>query len=126
MKKKKVLLRWVIFLSALYTLGHLLFGFDETRLMRVITSSIEGALFLSILLYMNLKEQKTTEQKDVRKKLFIFIRWFLYLTVGIFLCDYLLGVPKLGFSNIIVFCLGVSLIFAFTDLGGPDLTRSKK
>ncbi|MCM3789134.1 hypothetical protein M3221_12040 [Domibacillus indicus] len=55
---KKILLRWIIVLSGLYTLGHLLFGFDETRLLRVITSSIGGAFFLSILIYMNLKERE--------------------------------------------------------------------
>ncbi|WP_342542418.1 hypothetical protein MHH33_16775 [Paenisporosarcina sp. FSL H8-0542] len=55
---KKILLRWFIVLSALYTLGHLLFGFDETRLLRVITSTIGAIFWGSILLYMNIKERE--------------------------------------------------------------------
>ncbi|ATP40050.1 hypothetical protein CSE16_08305 [Solibacillus sp. R5-41] len=55
---KKILLRWFIVLSALYTLGHLLFGFDETRLLRVITSTIGAAFCGSVLLYMNIKERE--------------------------------------------------------------------
>ncbi|EPD50971.1 hypothetical protein HMPREF1210_02162 [Paenisporosarcina sp. HGH0030] len=55
---KKILLRWFIVLSALYTLGHLLFGFDETQLLRVITSTIGAIFWLSILLYMNIKERE--------------------------------------------------------------------
>ncbi|ATP40373.1 hypothetical protein CSE16_10115 [Solibacillus sp. R5-41] len=55
---KKILLRWFIVLSALYSLGHLLFGFDETRLLRVITSTIGVAFCVSVLLYMNIKERE--------------------------------------------------------------------
>lgn len=55
---KKILLRWFIVLSALYTLGHVLFGFDETRLLRVITSTIGAIFYVSILLYMNIKERE--------------------------------------------------------------------
>ncbi|PUB10468.1 hypothetical protein [Paenisporosarcina sp. OV554] len=55
---KKILLRWFIVLSALYTLGHWLFGFDETRLLRVITSTIGAIFCVSVLLYMNIKERE--------------------------------------------------------------------
>lgn len=55
---KKILLRWFIVLSALYTLGHLLFGFDETRLLSAITSTIGAIFCVSVLLYMNIKERE--------------------------------------------------------------------
>ncbi|MCI2256675.1 hypothetical protein L2D08_20290 [Domibacillus sp. PGB-M46] len=88
MKKKKVLLRWVIVLSALYTLGHILFGFDETQSIRAITSLIGAALFVSILLYLNLKEQETTGQKDtpltlgMSKSLFKLVSIFILLGIA--------------------------------------------
>lgn len=55
---KKILLRWFIVLSTLYSLGHLLFGFDETQLLRVITSTVGVVFCGSVLLYMNIKERE--------------------------------------------------------------------
>ncbi|WP_050183902.1 hypothetical protein [Domibacillus robiginosus] len=88
MKKKKVLLRWVIVLSALYTLGHFLFGFDETRSIRSLTSLIGAAFFVGMLLYLNLKDQETTEQKDapltlgMSKHLYILISSFIIVGIS--------------------------------------------
>jgi hypothetical protein len=50
---KKTILRWVIVLLALYIIGHILFDFGETRLMRIITGSIGPAFFVCILFYIN-------------------------------------------------------------------------
>lgn len=55
---KKVILRWVIVLSALYCMGHILFDFKETRIMRIFTGAVEISFFGSILLYINLKTRK--------------------------------------------------------------------
>lgn len=65
---KKAVLRWVIILLALYITGHILFDFGETRLMRIFTGSIGPALFVCVLIYMNLKtgegkNNQSTEQK---------------------------------------------------------------
>jgi hypothetical protein len=55
---KKTILRWVIVLSALYCMGHILFDFKETRLMRIFTGAVEISFFGSILLYINLKTKE--------------------------------------------------------------------
>jgi hypothetical protein len=66
---KKVILRWIIALSALYCLGHILFDFKETRPMRIITGAIEISFFGSILLYMNLKtKEEKSNHSTVQKK----------------------------------------------------------
>lgn len=54
---KKAIVRWVIVLLALYIIGHILFDFGETRLMRIITGSIGLALFVSILIYKNMRNE---------------------------------------------------------------------
>lgn len=54
---KKILIQWVFILSGLYTIGHVLFGFDETRFLRIITNLVEAIFFGCILLYINLKEK---------------------------------------------------------------------
>lgn len=55
---KKSLLQWVITLSALYCIGHIVFDFKETQLMRILTGAVEILFFGSILLYLYLKKQK--------------------------------------------------------------------
>lgn len=57
---KKTLLQWVIALSGLYCIGHVLFDFKETRSMRIFTGTVEILFFGSILLYICLK---TREEK---------------------------------------------------------------
>ena len=46
---KKAILRWVIVLSALYCMGHILFDFKETHLMRILLVQLKylslGAFF---------------------------------------------------------------------------------
>lgn len=54
---KKAIVRWVIVLLALYIIGHILFDFGETRLMRIITGSIGPALFVSMLIYKNMRNE---------------------------------------------------------------------
>ncbi|MGC6587343.1 hypothetical protein ACPV3A_20615 [Paenibacillus sp. Dod16] len=55
---KKAILRWVMVLSALYCMGHILFDFKETHLMRIFTGAVEISFFGSILLYINLKTKE--------------------------------------------------------------------
>ncbi|WP_087998084.1 hypothetical protein [Gottfriedia solisilvae] len=55
---KKIFLRWIIVLTGLYTLCHILFGFNETKLTSSMISAIEAGFFFSILLYFILKEKE--------------------------------------------------------------------
>lgn len=65
---KKVLLRWVIVLSALYCIGHIVFDFKETRIMRIFTGAVELSFFGSILLYMNLKTREDKSKPSTTQK----------------------------------------------------------
>lgn len=66
---KKSLLQWVITLSAVYCIGHILFDFKETRWMRILTGAVEISFFGSLLLYIYLKKQedKTTHSTKSKK-----------------------------------------------------------
>ncbi|MEK4980104.1 hypothetical protein [Bacillus sp. FSL K6-6540] len=66
---KKSLLQWVIMLSAVYCIGHILFDFKETRWMRILTGAVEISFFGSILLYIYLKkrEDKTAHSTKPKK-----------------------------------------------------------
>lgn len=55
---KKIFLRWIIVLSGFYIIGDIIFDFDETRMIRIITSLIAAVFFYSIYLYLNLKKEE--------------------------------------------------------------------
>lgn len=56
---KKILLRWIIVLSALYCICDILFDFDETRIIRGITSLIRAIFFSCLFIYLDDKEINT-------------------------------------------------------------------
>ncbi|MET3194135.1 hypothetical protein [Bacillus sp. OAE603] len=47
---KKILILWIMIVSGLYTSCHILFGFNETRIIRIITDTI-GLIFIVIIIY---------------------------------------------------------------------------
>ncbi|MFE9276145.1 hypothetical protein ACQKLN_03650 [Paenibacillus glucanolyticus] len=65
---KKAILRWVIVLSALYCMGHILFDFKETRLMRIITGAVEISFFGSILLFINSRTKEKSNHSTKPKE----------------------------------------------------------
>jgi uncharacterized membrane protein YfcA len=77
---KKILLRWIIVLSTLYCICDILFDFDETRILRGISSLIKAIFFLCLFIYLEDKEINT--KRVVRSLLPVLI--FLILASLIF------------------------------------------
>ncbi len=55
---RKILLRWSIALSGLYMICHVLFDFNNTRILRILTNLIDLVFWSSILLYLYLREKE--------------------------------------------------------------------